>query len=725
MLDNLTMDRFGRLILQEDPGNADHSASIWLYDTITGNLKKIAKHDPSRFGDRGYGSAGINGAKVNSQVPFDDGSGKSDEESSGIFDAQDLLGPGWFMLGVQAHTTTGMDASTVERGQLLAMYVPFTTAAGGTYQAANLATMTFGATNLPIRDGGLGSGMARVPGQPGQFWCLTDRGPNVNDPTDATVKLFPVPDFSPNLRRVKLNGDGTMTALEKISLKRGDGTPITGRPLPSGADGWTGETARAIGATGVINPTAISDDKGLDSEAVVAHPDGTFWISDEYGPFIAHFDATGNEIERISPYAAGAVSGLKLPSVLRQREANRGMESLCLTPDGTRLVGMMQSPLANALTPTDLPAGSASGSSRRMLAVRIIEITLATGAVREFVYLTETRSTSICEIVALSNTKFLALERDGNFPTVSGAFKRVYSFDLTGATDVHDPADGVNGKLFTNASVTDTLERQIKLIAGGSPAAQSNVVAALTTLGVTPVTKTQVVDLATYKSFYNHDKMEGMVLDGSSLYVINDDDFGITDEDADGVLNSTPGQNPVLSKIVHGTGTTQTVSGTPIKSGLQDYTQILKIDLSLIGSPVVGANSTPSASAAGTLSVAVGASVTTNVLVGDIETAASSLAVSAVSSSTSTATATISGGGATRVLTVNGLAAGSTTVTVSVSDGAAVRTVPITVTVTPAGSPAPLPDTSSGDTSGCGAGTGAMALFGSFLAVLGLRRRRA
>ena len=31
----------------------------------------------------------------------------------------------------------------------------------------------------------------------------------------------------------------------------------------------------------------------FDPESLVALPDGTFWVGDEFGPFLLHFDATG------------------------------------------------------------------------------------------------------------------------------------------------------------------------------------------------------------------------------------------------------------------------------------------------------------------------------------------------------------------------------------------------------------------------------------------------
>lgn len=80
------------------------------YNIATDQLTLIAQHDVARFGDIG----------VSATLPFN-----QDEESSGIVDASDILGPGWFLLDDQAHYTTGIDSELVEGGQLLAIYNPF------------------------------------------------------------------------------------------------------------------------------------------------------------------------------------------------------------------------------------------------------------------------------------------------------------------------------------------------------------------------------------------------------------------------------------------------------------------------------------------------------------------------------------------------------------------------------------------------------------------------
>lgn len=105
MMDNITVDRSGHVLIQEDPGNNAYVARIWSYDIAADDLKVIAKHDPARF--TGTASNTFN----------------QDEESSGIIDASAVLGDGWFLLGVQAHFVA-TDPALFEGGQLLALYSP-------------------------------------------------------------------------------------------------------------------------------------------------------------------------------------------------------------------------------------------------------------------------------------------------------------------------------------------------------------------------------------------------------------------------------------------------------------------------------------------------------------------------------------------------------------------------------------------------------------------------
>jgi sugar lactone lactonase YvrE len=102
--DNMDIDRKGNLLIQEDPGNNAHLARIVAYDTHTGARGVVAEFDEDLFA---AGSPDL--------ITID-------EESSGIIDAADVIGRGWFVFDAQVHKASPNPAS-VELGQLLAMKV--------------------------------------------------------------------------------------------------------------------------------------------------------------------------------------------------------------------------------------------------------------------------------------------------------------------------------------------------------------------------------------------------------------------------------------------------------------------------------------------------------------------------------------------------------------------------------------------------------------------------
>ncbi|MDO7845725.1 esterase-like activity of phytase family protein [Hymenobacter sp. M29] len=376
-------------------------------------------------------------------------------------------------------------------------------------EAANPRILATAPNGTVLYNGGFGSSVAQDPNDPAVFYMLTDRGPNAAG-TAANSIIFGKADFTPQIGKFRLK-DGLLTLEQTILLKNAAGQPLTGLPNPVG-QGNTGETA--IDLTGqTLAPSA----DGIDSEGLVLAADGSFWISDEYGPHIAHFDATGKTLERINPFGTGT-GGRTLPLVLARRRPNRGMEGLTLTPDGKTLVGLMQSPMYN-------PSSAAVAGS---VVLRIVTFDLATGATRQYPYLMESAALTGCsEITALTNTTFLALERDGLYggnATAPATFKRVYKFDLAGATDISDPANTATGKLYSGQTVEQLKDR-----------------AGLAAAGVVPVTKTLVLDLLTDISpVYPHDKAEGLALIGNDMLAIsNDDDFGVLDNGQNGFATKT------------------------------------------------------------------------------------------------------------------------------------------------------------------------------------------
>jgi len=357
---------------------------------------------------------------------------------------------------------------------------------------------------VKVYNGGFGSAVAADPNEPDVFYMLTDRGSNVAGQAANSI-IIGKPDFDPQIGKFRLK-DGKLILEQTIELKNAAGAKLNGLPNPQGM-GASGETAYDLNGQ-VIAPSA----DGIDSEGLVRAADGTFWISDEYGPHIAHFDASGKTIERINPFGTGT-GGRKIPAVFANRRANRGMEGLAITPDGKTLVGMMQSPMYN-------PTKAAVANS---VVLRILTFDIATGATKQYAYLMENTSlTGVSDIVAVNGTTFLTIERDGLFggdPTNPAAFKKVFKIDLSNATDISDAANGATGKLY-NGKTVEELNNQAGLAAAG----------------ITAVSKTQVLDLLKdLPSIYPHDKAEGLaLLPGNILVISNDDDFGVVDNGASG-----------------------------------------------------------------------------------------------------------------------------------------------------------------------------------------------
>lgn len=371
-------------------------------------------------------------------------------------------------------------------------------------EAENPAILFTTAAGVKVYNGGYGSAVAADPNQKDIFYMLTDRGSNVAGQMANSI-IIGKPDFTPQIGKFRLK-DGKLILEQVIELKNAAGNRLTGLPNPAGM-GASGETAYDLNGN-VLTP----DPDGIDSEGLVAAADGTFWISDEYGPHILHVDATGKTIERINPFGTGT-GGRKLPGVFMNRRANRGMEGLTITPDGKTLVGIMQSPMYN-------PSKAAVANST---VLRIITFDITTAATKQYAYVMDNKSlTGVSEIVAVNNTTFLTLERDGLFggaATNPATFKKVFKIDLSNATDISDSTNGGTGKLYSGKTVEEL-----------------NDLAGLQGAGISPVTKTVVIDLLKdLPVVYPHDKAEGLaLLPGNILVISNDDDFGVVDNGASG-----------------------------------------------------------------------------------------------------------------------------------------------------------------------------------------------
>jgi hypothetical protein len=338
--------------------------------------------------------------------------------------------------------------------------------------------------------GGYGSALARDPADARAFYLLTDRGPNYDAGPD--VKAFVHPAYTPRIGRFRLT-DRELRLERTVTLRAADGAPLTGLPNPAGAGG-TGESAVRMDGTAIA-----FDPAGVDPEGLAALADGTFWVSEEYGPRLLHLAPDGRTLDRV-----GVTEGrCRLPAVLAARRPNRGIEGLALLPGGA-LVAALEAPLDNPRV---------AGRTSRV--VRLVRLDPRTCETRQYVYLLERPDLGLADVTAVSDTTLYVIERDTRLPgdtAAPSAVKRIYRVSLAGATDVGGPHDAPTGRQFDGR----TLEELDSL--------------GLARAGITPVAKTPVADLLALG--YPHSKPEGLaVVDDSTLAVSNDDDFGVADAD--------------------------------------------------------------------------------------------------------------------------------------------------------------------------------------------------
>lgn len=343
--------------------------------------------------------------------------------------------------------------------------------------------------------GGIGSDIYPA-GRKGEFWTVTDRGPNGQIKVAGEKRrTFPVPGFDPAIVKIRVSGH-TVKVLDAIPITTSSGKPVTGLSNQKGRD----EAPYSYDAK-----TPLSyNPNGLDTEGIVRAQDGGFWLVDEYGPSLIHVSARGKILTRYVPKGL-ALKGADyrvveaLPAVLLHRKINRGFEGLAQLPGGD-LVMAVQSPLS--LPDTD--AGEAS------LTTRLLRFSTKKRAVTaEYAYRfdpvnvvdpseDDTSELKISSVVAVGRDRLLVEER-------TDKAARLQVVKLTRAADIL-------GDKWDDDTTSPSLEQL------DDPAAS----------GVPVLRKRLVVDLGAVKGVPG--KIEGVArVDHDTLALINDNDFGMTD----------------------------------------------------------------------------------------------------------------------------------------------------------------------------------------------------
>jgi hypothetical protein len=345
--------------------------------------------------------------------------------------------------------------------------------------------------------GGIGSDLYPA-GRSGEYWMITDRGPNgqikVNDKNRRT---FPVPEFDPAIVRVRVDGS-RMRVLRSIPIRTRSGEPVSGLSNLPDYD----EKPYNYNATTELpyNPN------GLDTEGLIVARDGTFWLSEEYSPSVLHVARDGRVLARFVPKGLGLTgTGYpvieSLPEIFLTRQGNRGFESMALAPDGRTLYTMNQSPLEN-------PDEDTGETSRQL---RILAIDARSGRPKaEYVYRMEDVTTfdpgaegdqnemKVSGLVALGRDRLLVDERTDDVA-------KLYVADLRRATNLL-------GGEWDDDDTSPSLEQLASPTAGDLVAAR----------------KTLALDLSKVEGVPG--KVEGVAVPNPwTVAVSSDNDFGMTD----------------------------------------------------------------------------------------------------------------------------------------------------------------------------------------------------
>ena len=224
-------------------------------------------------------------------------------------------------------------------------------------------------------------------------------------------------------------------------LASGVGT-LFGRPIPT----VSGNTTQS---DGTVSGRLTMDAEGfvLDSRAGRG---GSGWVSDEYGPYIYHFNAN-KQIdgllqlpEAIVPHSPTGTANFLADPPTNGRRINQGMEGIAQSPSGNRLFGLLQS-----ATIQDSGTGNQGRSNTRLLVYDVSSTDAPTDPISQYVIQLPriddnggtpavNRTGAQSTIIALNDHQVLILSRDGNGRGSSGSpvFKSILLAELNGATNI-------------------------------------------------------------------------------------------------------------------------------------------------------------------------------------------------------------------------------------------------------------------------------------------------
>ncbi|MGW1713109.1 esterase-like activity of phytase family protein [Streptomyces sp. NPDC002156] len=153
----------------------------------------------------------------------------------------------------------------------------------------------------------------------------------------------------------------------------------------------------------------------FDVESIVKAYDGTYWLGDEFGPFLLHFDKKGRLLD--APVSLTGVKAPENPYLNGETPTlggSKGFEGMVRSVDGRHLYPLLEGTVTGD-TPGDLRLNEFDLRKRKY-----------TGT--HWTYRLESTANAIGDAIAVDKHRFLIIERDGG-QGATAKFKRIYLAD--------------------------------------------------------------------------------------------------------------------------------------------------------------------------------------------------------------------------------------------------------------------------------------------------------
>ncbi|GAB2844211.1 esterase-like activity of phytase family protein [Lentzea nigeriaca] len=150
----------------------------------------------------------------------------------------------------------------------------------------------------------------------------------------------------------------------------------------------------------------------IDIESVTRTADGTYWMGDEFGPYLLHFDRAGRLMA--PPVPLPGVRAPENPAGNPNLGGSKGFEGITLSPDGKTINALLE--------------GTVAGDEPGTLRLNEFDIASNTFTGKTWRYQLEATNFAIGDAIAVDSNRLLIVERD-SAQGADAIVKRVYLAD--------------------------------------------------------------------------------------------------------------------------------------------------------------------------------------------------------------------------------------------------------------------------------------------------------